>query len=108
MRRFYKLYEEYQKFKYIGCKICTTCGCRRRTPGGKLKDAQNCLHLLELNEEEVKNFKGLVYCENDHIGRQAQRCFHIEKVDDKHYFIFDLDEEKITVNNVVVRRNTTR
>ena len=34
VKRFYKLYEEYQTFKYVGCKICTVCGCRRRTPGG--------------------------------------------------------------------------
>ena len=26
VKRFYKLYEEYQKFKYVGCKICTVCG----------------------------------------------------------------------------------
>ena len=94
VKRFYKLYEEYQKFKYIGCKICTVCGCRRRTPGGELKDAVHFLHLLELNEHEVKSFEELVYSENDRIGKQAQRCFHIEKIDDKHYFILDLDEEK--------------
>ena len=51
VKRFYKLYEEYQKFKYIGCKICTVCGCRRRNPGGKRKDAVHFLHLLELNKE---------------------------------------------------------
>ena len=57
VKRFYKLYEEYQNFKYIGCKICTVCGCRRRTPAGKLKDAVHFLHLLELNEEEVVKVK---------------------------------------------------
>ena len=62
--------------------------------GGVLKDAVHFLHLLELNEEEVKSFEGLVYSENDRIGKGAQRCFHIEKVGDKHYFILDLDEEK--------------
>ena len=32
--------------------------------------------------------------ENDLIGKRAHRCFRIEKVNDKHYFILDLDEEK--------------
>ena len=64
-----------------------------RTPERKLKDAVNFLHLLELNEHEVKNFEGLVYCENDRIGKLAQRCFHIEKIDDKYYFILELDED---------------
>ena len=94
MKRFYKLYEEYQKFKHIGCKICTVCGCRRRTPGGKLKDAVHFLHLLELNKPEVEKFKGLVLSDDDLVGKKAQRCFHIEKIGENHYYILDLDEEK--------------
>ena len=91
---FYTMYDNYVSLKERPCKICTVCGCRRRTPAGKLKDAVHFLHLLELNEEEVKSFEGLLHSENDCKGKRAQRCFHIEKVDDKHYFILDLDEDK--------------
>ena len=61
---------------------------------GELKDAVHFLHLLELDEDEVKSFEGVVYSENNGTGKRAQRCFHIEKIGDKHYFILDLDEEK--------------
>ena len=94
VNRFYTMYEEYQKLKNIGCKICTVCGCRRRTPGGKLKDAVNFLHLLQLTETEVKRFEGLVHSDDDRIGKLAQQCFHIEKVGENYYYILDLDEEK--------------
>ena len=94
VRRFYTMYEEYQKLKNIGCKICTVCGCRRRTPGGKLKDAVNFVHLLELSESEVERFEGLVHSDDDHIGKLAQKCFHIEKLGENYYYILDLDEDK--------------
>ena len=94
VKRFYKMFHEYQRLKNIGCKICTVCGCRRRTPTRKLKDAKKFLHLLELTESEVERFKALVHFIGDRIGKLAQLCFHIEKIGEKYYFILDLDEEK--------------
>ena len=94
VKRFYKMFQEYQRLKNIGCKICTVCGCRRRTPARKLKDAKQFLHLLELTESEVERFKALVRFIGDRIGKLAQQCFHIEKIGEKYYFILDLDEEK--------------
>ena len=88
------MYEEYEKLKKIGCKICTVCGVRRRTAGGKLKDAVNFLHLLQLTESEVRRFEGLVHSDNDRIGKLAQDSFHIKKIGENYYYILDLDEEK--------------
>lgn len=87
------MFQEYQRLKNIGCKICTVCGCRRRTPAWKLKDAKKFLHLLELTESEVERFKALVRFIGDRIGKFAQQCFHIEKIGEKYYFILDLDEK---------------
>ena len=61
---------------------------------GDLKDAVHFLHLLELDEDEVNSYEGLVNSENDRIGKLAQQCYHIEKVGDKLYFMLDLDEDK--------------
>ena len=94
IERFYRMYDEYQKLKNMGCKICTVCGCRRRTPSGKLKDAVNFVHLLQLSESEVEKFEGLVHSDDDRIGKLAQQCFHIEKIGENYYYILDLDEEK--------------
>ena len=85
VKRFYKLYEEYQKLKNTGCKICTVCGCRRRKPGGKLKDAVHFVHLLQLYKSEVKRFEGLVHSDDDRIGKLAQQCFHIEKLGENYF-----------------------
>ena len=40
VKRFYKMFHEYQRLKNIGCKICTVCGSRRRTPERKLKNTK--------------------------------------------------------------------
>ena len=58
VKRFSKMFHEYQRLKNIGCKICTVCGSRRRTPTRKLKDAKKFLHLLELKQDEVKERVG--------------------------------------------------
>ncbi|MEO1589606.1 MAG: hypothetical protein AAFS00_20170, partial [Bacteroidota bacterium] len=94
VKRFYRMYEEYEKLKNMGCKICTVCGCRRRTSAGGLKDAVNSVHLLQLSESEVERFEGLVHSDDDRIGKLAQQCFHIEKLGENYYYILDLDEEK--------------
>ena len=94
VKRFYKMFHEYQRLKNIGCKICTVCGSRRRTPVRKLKDAKHFIHLLQLTESEVERFEALVHFIGDRIGKLAQQCFHIEKIGEKYYFILDLDEEK--------------
>ena len=94
VKRFYKMFHEYQRLKNIGCKICTVCGSRRRTPVRKLKDAKHFLHLLQLTESEVERFEALVHFVGDRIGILAQQCFHIEKIGDKYYFILDFDEDK--------------
>ena len=95
VKRFYKMFHEYQRLKNICCKICTVCGSRRRTPVRKLKDAKQFLHLLQLTESEVERFEALVHFVGDRIGKLAQQCFHIEKIGDKYYFILDLDEDKL-------------
>ena len=87
VKRFYKMYKKYQSLKYIGCKVCTVCGSRIRTPVQKLKDAREFLHLLELTESEVERFEALVHFVCDRIGTLAQQCFHIEKIGDEYYFI---------------------
>ena len=80
VKRFYKMFQEYQRLQNIGCKICTVCGSRRRTPVRKLKDAKEFLHLLQLTESEVERFEALVHFVGDRIGKLAQQCFHIEKI----------------------------
>ena len=94
VKRFYKQYEEYQRLKNIDCKICTVCGSRRQTPRGELNDAVYFLHLVQLNEFEVKRFEGLLHSDDDRIGKLAQECFHIEKIGANYYYMLDLDEEK--------------
>ena len=95
VKRFYKMFHEYERLKNIGCKICTVCGSRRRTPVRKLKDAKQFLHLLQLTKSEVERFEALVHFVGDRIGKLAQQCFHIEKIGDKYYFILDLDDDKL-------------
>ena len=58
VKRFYKLYEEYQKFKYIGCKICTVCGCRRRVLGGSLRMLYISYIFLSLTRKRSRISKG--------------------------------------------------
>ena len=45
-------------------------------PAGKLKDAKNFLHLLELTESEVERFKALVRFIGDRIGKLAAVLSH--------------------------------
>ena len=53
---FYERYREYDKVRNAKCKICTVCGARNRTYKKKLKDCVQYLPLLEVEEEEVRDY----------------------------------------------------
>ena len=75
---------------------------------GKLKDAVHFLHLLELNEDEVKSFEALAYSEDDRCGKRALLCFHIKKLTIISTLSSTWTRKSTTVSNVMVRRRTTR
>ena len=92
---FYKMYSEYKALNDCSCKTCTVCGSRN--PVDNLNDAVRYLEVLEVSEEQVDAFNGLLYNADgveDEVGRLAQRCFHIEKIGGKLFHFLDFDEEE--------------
>ena len=94
INRFYERYSEYNKVRKAKCKICTVCGSRKRRYKKNLKDCLQYLPLLEVHEDEVRDYEALMHNIKDRIGRLAQLVFHIEKVGKKHFHFLNLDEEK--------------
>ena len=94
IKSFYERYREYDKVRNAKCRICSVCGSRTRTYKKKLQDCVQFLSLLEVEQEEVRDYEALVQHQNDRIGRLAQLVFHIEKVGLKYFHFLDLDEEK--------------
>ena len=90
--KFYDRYRQFEKIRDAKCRSCNVCGSRTRICGTVFQDCVKFLDLLEVTQDEVKDYEDLVEHENDDIGKLAQRVYHIEKVGDKYYHF--LDEEK--------------
>ena len=92
---FYRMYREYTSLKDRSCKTCTVCGCRR--PVDKLDDAVDFFETVEVSDDQAVIFNGMLYNAagvEDEDGRLAQRCFHIEQVNERLYHFLDFDEEE--------------
>ena len=108
VKRFYKLYEEYQKFKYIGCKICTVCGCRRGNPGGKLKDAVHFLIFLSLTRKRSRVLKVWFILKTIVRVSGLNGVSTLKRLAISTTLSLTWTMKNITVKKVMVRRNTTR
>ena len=92
---FYKMYSEYISLKDRNCKTCTVCGSRRSVE--ILKDAALFIETLEMSEDEADIFNEMLYDGDgfeDEMGRLAQKCFHVDRIDGRLYHFFNFDEEK--------------
>ena len=92
---FYRMYYEYRSLNDCSCKTCTVCGSRN--PVEKLNDAARFFEVLEVSEEQVGIFNGLLSNADGveaEVGRLAQKCFHIENVGGKLFHFLNFDEEE--------------
>ena len=89
------MYYEYRSLKDRSSKTCTVCGCRN--PVENLHDAVDFFEVLEVSNEQADVYNGMLYNADgveDEVGRLAQKCFHIEKVNGKLFHFLDFDEEE--------------
>ena len=92
---FYKMYSEYISLKDRNCKTCTVCGSRQSVE--ILKDAALFIEALEMSEDEADIFNEMLYDGDgfeDEMGRLAQKCFYVDRIDGRLYHFLNFDEEK--------------